>query len=78
MSIERSIEVAEDITAIYQRATYDEPEDVLADLLADLIHWANKTGKDFDAELARAQGYVCDEEAETSNPARRAVLGEQP
>ena len=30
-------------------------DEVLAFLLSDLMHWANQTSYDFDAELARAK-----------------------
>jgi hypothetical protein len=43
-----------------------DEEDVLKDLLADLMHWAVRYERDFDAALASAQGhfeYELEEEA---------------
>ena len=45
----------------FQRACATNAEDVLTDLLCDLMHWANQSSFDFDAELARAK-YNFDEE----------------
>lgn len=41
----------------YQKATGSDDEDVLSDLLADLMHWAEKNNYDFDAALIRAHGH---------------------
>jgi len=38
-------------------------EDALADLLADLMHWADRNSHDFDAALERARWHY---EAETA------------
>ena len=40
-----------------------DPEDMLADLLCDLHHWADRNGEDFDSTLARANMHY---EAETT------------
>lgn len=61
--IERSIEHAEDIIYAYRQATRDEEEDALADLLADLMHWADAHGVVFAKELQRAYSYSDDETA---------------
>ena len=41
----------------FQDRTQCDAEDVLADLLCDLMHWANQTGADFDVELLRANNH---------------------
>ena len=45
----------------YQRATGTDPEDALADLLADLMHWCLQNGQDFEKELERARLHFGDE-----------------
>jgi hypothetical protein len=42
--------------------TGTDEEDVLTDLLADLMHWADRNNYDMDAALERARGHY---EAET-------------
>lgn len=42
------------LTAFNDKVRSDAP-DVLADLLADLMHWADSAGYDFDQELSRAR-----------------------
>ena len=44
-------------TAAYIAAKPTDPEDVLTDLLADLMHHAQHTGQDFDAALRKAKGH---------------------
>jgi hypothetical protein len=44
------------ITA-FQRETGTDDEDVLGDLIADLMHWSDRTNYDFEAALFRAQGH---------------------
>jgi hypothetical protein len=44
------------ITA-FQRETTTDDEDVLGDLIADLMHWADRNNYDFEAALFRAQGH---------------------
>lgn len=34
-----------------------EPEDVLPDMLADLMHWCDRNGQDFDDCLRRARDH---------------------
>ena len=46
----------------FQRETGTDEEDILADLLCDLQHWASRNQVDFDAELRRANMHF---EAET-------------
>lgn len=60
--IERSVEQAEDIIHAYIQATKDDRDDALADLLADLMHWADaQPNMVFAAQLERAQSYYDDE-----------------
>jgi hypothetical protein len=46
----------------FQAATGTDDEDALGDLLADLMHWADRSNYDFDAALLRAKDHY---EAET-------------
>jgi hypothetical protein len=45
----------------FESATRTEREDALADLLCDLMHWANVYGQDFDRELSRATDSYAEE-----------------
>lgn len=54
---------AEAAIAAFVVATGTDPEDALADLLGDLIHWCDRNGLDFDHELHRGRGYYADETA---------------
>lgn len=47
----------------FQAATGTEDEDSLGDLLADLMHWADRNNFDFEIALERAR---CHYEAETA------------
>ena len=47
----------------FMRETGTDREDALVDLLADLIHWADRNRNDFDAALERARLHY---EAETA------------
>ncbi len=49
--------------ATFMLVTGTEAEDALGDLLADLMHWADRKGYDFDAALDRARFHY---EAETA------------
>jgi len=40
---------------LFQATTGCDEEDALCDLLADLMHWADRSNYDFDATIARAQ-----------------------
>jgi hypothetical protein len=44
------------------KETGTDQEAALGDLLADLMHWTDRNGQDFDAALDRARGHY---EAET-------------
>jgi hypothetical protein len=48
----------------FREATGTDLEDALGDLLADLMHWADRAGYDYDAALDRARGHY---EAETAS-----------
>jgi hypothetical protein len=45
----------------FMTETGTDQEDALGDLLADLMHWADRNGYDFDAALERARGYYEEE-----------------
>lgn len=45
--------------------TKTDKEDALKDLLCDLMHWADRNGFSFDAELLRGRAYYADETAPT-------------
>ena len=49
----------------FQRSTRTDDEDALSDLLGDLMHWSDRNGFDFDAELSRARMHYA---AETTSP----------
>lgn len=49
--------------AAFQRETRTDDEDVLSDLIADLMHWADRRNYDFEAALLRGRYHY---EAETS------------
>jgi len=45
----------------FRRATGTNPEDAVADLLADLMHWCLQNGQDFEKELERARRHAREE-----------------
>jgi hypothetical protein len=57
----------------FQYETNTDDEDALADLLCDLMHWADRRAFDFDAELQRARVHYVAEtapgDAEQDTPA---------
>lgn len=46
---------AEDALAAFMASTGTDEDDAVADLLADLMHYCDFNGLDFEAELARAE-----------------------
>ena len=54
----------------FMKDTGSDLETVVADMIADLRHWCDRNGQDFNAELARALRYYEDETAtfETEAP----------
>jgi hypothetical protein len=54
-------EWAEATIQAFVRITGTDREDALADLLANLMHWCDRQGFDFDAELARGHGMYQEE-----------------
>ncbi len=42
-------------------ATRTDPEDALADLLGNLMHWSDRNGLDFETELERGRGMYAEE-----------------
>ena len=45
----------------FRHQTGADPEDALADLLADLMHWCDSSGHDFETEFRRAaHHYECE------------------
>jgi hypothetical protein len=53
--------------ALFMHVTGTEEADALGDLLADLMHWADRKGYDFDAALHCARSHY---EAETAEECR--------
>jgi hypothetical protein len=53
--------------ALFMQVTGTEEVDALGDLLADLMHWADRKGYDFDAALHCARSHY---EAETAEECR--------
>lgn len=49
--------------AEFQHATGTDDEDALSDLLADLMHWADRNNYDFDAALLRGRDHYAAETA---------------
>jgi hypothetical protein len=49
--------------AAFQQANRTDDEDVLSDLLADLMHWADRQKYDFEAALFRAKSHYVEETA---------------
>lgn len=45
----------------FQRVVRGDKEDALADLLANLHHWCDRNGHDFDASLAMAKQHYAEE-----------------
>jgi hypothetical protein len=41
--------------SVFMKETGTDQEDAMADLLADLMHWADRNQYDFDAALERAR-----------------------
>ena len=50
--------------ALFTQLTGTEEEDALGDLLADLMHWADRKGYDFDAALQGARSHYVAETAD--------------
>jgi hypothetical protein len=48
---------ADKAISAFRDATGTDREDALGDLLADLMHWADRTGYGFDEALDRARGH---------------------
>lgn len=55
---------AEKALGAFQKETNCDDEDVLGDLLADLMHWADRNQQDFQAAMDRAYGYYAEETKE--------------
>ena len=53
------------VLAEFQRQTGSDAEDAVSDLLADLMHWCDRFGQDFNAELRRARNHYGAETATT-------------
>jgi hypothetical protein len=63
---ETSIQCAEQILRMYEESAHRpeldiEPESVLADLLADLHHWCDSTGVDWDSVIDCAKRFHLEE-----------------
>ena len=55
---------ADKAIAAFRDATGTDREDALGDLLADLMHWADRAGYGFNEALDRARGHYAAETAE--------------
>jgi hypothetical protein len=59
----RRAQLAGAALSTFMKETGTDREDALGDLLADLMHWADRNGYDFDAALERGRYHY---EAETA------------
>lgn len=59
---------AADALTTFRKATKTDPEDQLADLLCDLMHWADRNGNDFSTELERARAHYAEETLADDDP----------
>ena len=57
------------VLAEFQRQTGSDPEDAVSDLLADLMHWCDRSGQEFHDELCRAFHHYEEETAPYSEMA---------
>jgi len=57
-------EWAYDSLGTFMERTGCDIEDALADLLCDLMHYADQHGYDFNVELLRADGHYLEEKSE--------------
>jgi len=55
----------------FQRQTRADLEDAVSDLLADLMHWCDRSGQSFTDELRRALSHYDEETATDSETAAR-------
>ncbi len=63
---------AESALVTFRHKTGTDKEDCLCDMLADLMHWSDRYGMDFNNELLRGSGHY---EAETRSDAQIAKGG---
>jgi hypothetical protein len=54
---DRRADWAHTVLREFQRLTGADTEDAVSDLLADLLHWCDRHGQDFDTELRRARNH---------------------
>ena len=54
---------AESIILTFMDLTRTDRGDALSDLLCDLMHWCDRNGQDFEAELRRGRMHYRDETA---------------
>ena len=59
---------AEEALKAFMVQTGCDSADSLADMLADLMHWADQSGQSFDEELYRARNHYAAEVAEGGDP----------
>ena len=57
------------VLAEFQRQTGSDPQDAVSDLLADLMHWCDRSGQEFHDELCRALHHYEEETAPYSEMA---------
>ena len=62
-------EAAEQAICTFEDVISTDREFVLTDLLCDLMHWAEREGRNFERALTVARVHYCDEANEESNMA---------
>ena len=63
---------AESAINLFRAKTGTDGEDAICDLTADLMHWCDRNGQDFNTELLRGSGHY---EAETRSETQIAKVG---
>lgn len=63
---------AESALVTFRHKTGTDREDGICDLVADLMHWCDRYGQDFNTELLRGSGHY---EAETRSETQIAKVG---
>ncbi len=56
----------------FRRETGADLTDAVSDLLADLMHWCDRFGQEFERELRRAVNHYAEETCTWGEPAARA------
>jgi len=58
---DKRAETAQACLDLFMKQTGCDPENALADLLADLAHWCDYNDTDFESELRKAASHYADE-----------------